>query len=58
MSKFAEQFDARYGRIGRVGDVTKIIQADHNISKILNKDKEFAKQKKIKEDIQRLLARG
>jgi len=58
MSKFSEQFDARYGNIGRVKDVTKMKQADYNISKILMKDREFAKQKKIKEDIQRLLARG
>ena len=41
-----------------VKEFTKHIQADQNISKILNTDKEKLRQKNVKEDIQRLLARG
>lgn len=57
MSKFVEQFEARYGNTARIKVATKLKQADRNISKILNKDKEKFRQKKIKEDIQRLLER-
>jgi len=55
MSKFAREFTKQYIDTGRLKGITKIKQADQNISKILNKDKEKVRAKKIKDDIQRML---
>ena len=57
MSNFAEDFTEQQISTGKIKGITKIKQAEANISKILNADKEKLRRKKVKDDIQKLLRR-
>ncbi len=57
MSKYAQEFSEQQVSTGKMKGITKIKQAEANISKILKRDAENFRRKKVKADIQKLLGR-